>query len=156
MGCNLRIAEVRKAAKITQEELAKKLGINRATLSKYENGTIDLSLSQLQKIADALNVPLGALTISEEEAQKIASKIGVEPNLIIETWLTPQELERIHESAGSVTDERQAAIEEKRLDNLICRKAKQLNIAGKQKLVEHADLLIGNAEYKKNEPPKNE
>lgn len=54
MGYNLRIAEVRKAAKITQEELAKKLGINRATLSKYENGTIDLSLSQLQKIADAL------------------------------------------------------------------------------------------------------
>ena len=32
MGYNLRIAEVRKATKITQEELAKKLGINRATL----------------------------------------------------------------------------------------------------------------------------
>ena len=56
MGYILRIAEVRKAVKITQEELAKKLGINRATLSKYENGTIDLSLSQLQKIAEALGV----------------------------------------------------------------------------------------------------
>lgn len=54
MGYNLRLAEVRKAAKVTQEELAKRLGINRATLSKYENGTINLNLSQLQKIADAL------------------------------------------------------------------------------------------------------
>lgn len=54
MGYDLKLAEARKAAKITQKELAEKLGINRATLSKYENGTIDLNLSQLQKIADAL------------------------------------------------------------------------------------------------------
>ncbi len=50
----LRIA--RKKAGITQEELAAKLGINRATISKYENGSIEPSVSQLQKIAIELNV----------------------------------------------------------------------------------------------------
>lgn len=147
-----RIKEFRLKAGLTQSELAEKLGIPYQSIGQWERGLRSPKIETLQKIADALNVPLGVLTISEEEAQRIASKIGVEPNLIIETWLTPQELKRIHENAGRITDERQAAIEEKRLDNLICRKAKQLNIAGKQKLVEHADLLIGNAEYKKNEP----
>lgn len=51
-----KIREVRKAAKITQEELAQKLGVNRATISKYESGTIDLPTSQLYRIADALGV----------------------------------------------------------------------------------------------------
>lgn len=67
MNYNLRIAEVRKAAKVTQEELAKRLGINRATLSKYENGTIDLSLSQFQKIASVLGVPLSQLLTQNEQ-----------------------------------------------------------------------------------------
>ena len=147
-----RIKEFRLRAGLTQSELAEKLGIPYQSIGQWERGLRSPKIETLQKIADALNVSLGMLTIPEKEAQRIASKIGVDPNLIIETWLTPQELERIHENAGRITDERQAAIEEKRLDNLICRKAKQLNIVGKQKLVEHADLLIGNAEYKKDAP----
>lgn len=51
-----RIREARKAAGITQDELAKKLGVNRATISKYETGAIDLPSSQLQRLADALGV----------------------------------------------------------------------------------------------------
>lgn len=49
------IRKARRAAGITQEELAKQLEINRATVSKYESGAIDLSLGQLQKIAKILN-----------------------------------------------------------------------------------------------------
>lgn len=52
----LRVA--RKAAKVTQEDLAGVLGVNRATISKYETGQIEPSLSQLQIIADKLNINL--------------------------------------------------------------------------------------------------
>lgn len=45
----------RKVAGITQDGLAKILGINRATISKYESGQIMPSLDQLGKIAKALN-----------------------------------------------------------------------------------------------------
>ena len=55
------IRQARKAAKLTQEELAKMIGVNRATLSKYESGQIEPSLSQLRKIAHALNVPVTTL-----------------------------------------------------------------------------------------------
>lgn len=48
------IRKARKAAKITQEELAQIIGVNRATISKYENGDIVPSLAQLSKIARVL------------------------------------------------------------------------------------------------------
>lgn len=51
-GDKLRAA--RKAARLTQEELAEKIGVKRSVISKYENGIIDPSLSQVQSIADAL------------------------------------------------------------------------------------------------------
>ena len=56
-----RIRQARKAAGITQEELAHILGINRATLSKYESGVIEPSISQLISIASALNTSLPEL-----------------------------------------------------------------------------------------------
>lgn len=56
-----KIREARKAAVITQEELAKALGINRATLSRYESGAIDPPSSQLQRIASALGVSVDYL-----------------------------------------------------------------------------------------------
>ena len=52
-----RIKEARKYIGMTQNELAEKLGVNRATLSKYENGQIDPTVSQLAKIAEILGFP---------------------------------------------------------------------------------------------------
>ena len=54
------IRKARKKAGITQDGLASLLGINRATVSKYESGQIEPSLSQLGKIAKALDT-----TVSE-------------------------------------------------------------------------------------------
>ena len=48
------IRKARKAAKVTQEELAEMVGLNRATISKYESGAIIPTLGQLGKIARAL------------------------------------------------------------------------------------------------------
>lgn len=55
------IRKARKAKGITQEDLAKKLGINRATVSKYESGAVVPSVEQLTAISSALNVPIGSL-----------------------------------------------------------------------------------------------
>lgn len=51
------IKDARKKSGMTQNELAEKLGINRATLSKYENGQIDPTVSQLMKISEILGIP---------------------------------------------------------------------------------------------------
>lgn len=60
------IRQARKAAGMTQDDLAKALGINRATLSKYESGSIDLTVTQLIKIANTLGVSMYDLLNTKE------------------------------------------------------------------------------------------
>jgi len=51
-----KIKELRKEQNLTQEELSKKVGITRQTLSKLENGFIHkVSLQTFLKIIDILN-----------------------------------------------------------------------------------------------------
>ena len=54
-----RMRTIRKAKNKTQEDLAKYLGVNRATVSKYESGVIEPSLTQISRIAAFLEVPQG-------------------------------------------------------------------------------------------------
>lgn len=69
---------------MTQEQLAHTLGINRATLSKYESGAIDPPTSQIQSIAAALGVSplylLGDETATMSRADAVAS-MGLEDYL---------------------------------------------------------------------------
>ena len=56
-----RIQKVRKEKGITQEELAEKIGVKRAAISKYESGSIELTVSMLDKIAAALGTDLNSI-----------------------------------------------------------------------------------------------
>lgn len=53
-----RLAEFRQANGITQEQLAEKAGLDRANVSKIENGRYNVSIDILQRICDALSVEL--------------------------------------------------------------------------------------------------
>ena len=59
-GDKLRVA--RKAAKLTQAELAERIGVKRSVISKYENGIIDPTISQVQSLADALGTTVLNIT----------------------------------------------------------------------------------------------
>lgn len=62
-----RIKEEREIAKLTQEELADKVGITRAYLSKLENNHREPSMKLLQAIAEALGTSIKNL-IEERSA----------------------------------------------------------------------------------------
>ena len=54
---NFRIREIRDAQNISQEELAKRSGVSRATISGLENNPDAITTTEtLQKLAAALNV----------------------------------------------------------------------------------------------------
>lgn len=53
---NERIRELRIAKKISQVELAKKIGVTKQSVSNWENDNIQPSIDMLVKIARALNV----------------------------------------------------------------------------------------------------
>lgn len=75
------IREARKAAGITQEDLAHSVGINRATLSKYESGVIEPSVSQLLSIASALNTSLTEL-LGFEYGDGVLFTVDLSPELV--------------------------------------------------------------------------
>lgn len=66
-------ADVLKKLRIThglsQEELGKKLGLGKSTISMYETGQREPSLEILEAIADTFNVDMNTLTDSQSSAQ---------------------------------------------------------------------------------------
>ena len=57
-GLGQRIRHLRKARKLTLVEIAKKTGIDQATLSRIENGVMIGTLNSHMRIAPALGIPL--------------------------------------------------------------------------------------------------
>lgn len=53
-----RLREARKAANLTQEELANKIGIKRSTYGQFEQGRNEPNISVLPQLARELNKPI--------------------------------------------------------------------------------------------------
>lgn len=64
MGLNLKIARIRKG--LSQKQLADKVGISPATVSKAETGKFDLRLSTLIKLSKVLDVSIEELIPHEK------------------------------------------------------------------------------------------
>lgn len=57
---------------LNQEELGKKIGLAKSTISMYENGTREPNLETLEAIADIFNVDMNTLTDSKtKDTQKL-------------------------------------------------------------------------------------
>lgn len=65
MGLNLKIARIKK--NLSQKELAKLAGISPATVSKAENGKINLRIYTIKKISKVLDIPVTELFFDENE-----------------------------------------------------------------------------------------
>jgi transcriptional regulator with XRE-family HTH domain len=64
IGSLIRI--MRKAAGLSQMELAERVGISYQQIQKYEKGVSEISVSRLSQIAHALNIPLSRFVPDEE------------------------------------------------------------------------------------------
>lgn len=70
MSIGQRIKQVRKANKITQDDLAEKIGTTKQTIYKYENGIItNIPSTKIELIAKTLNVTPDYLMGWDEEKQ---------------------------------------------------------------------------------------
>lgn len=68
-----RLRTVRKARRLTQEELGQILGFSRGTMSKYETGFLEPNLETLVKIARFFNVSVDYLVGVKSERNKLKS-----------------------------------------------------------------------------------
>ena len=63
------LRDLRIKAGLSQEELARKLGLAKSTISMYENGQREPSLETLEAIADTFNVDMNTLTDSKKSVE---------------------------------------------------------------------------------------
>lgn len=61
------LVALRKKANLTQEELAKGLGVGRSTVTMYEKGLREPNFEMLENIADYFNVPMAELLGGESK-----------------------------------------------------------------------------------------
>lgn len=66
-----RIRQLRRDAKLTQDELAERCGANRVTIANYELGKYQPSIEALERLADALGTSPDVITgRAEKEEEK--------------------------------------------------------------------------------------
>lgn len=76
-----RIAAARRAAGLTQTELAAKLDWSRNTLVHYEYGRRAIAVDRIEQIAAALNIPPATLLITDDSLARVITQIAGDPYL---------------------------------------------------------------------------
>lgn len=69
-----KIKVLRKTRGLTQDQLAKMLGLQRATISNYEIGRRSPHLTDLKNIANALGVSLEYFAVEDEDIYNLISR----------------------------------------------------------------------------------
>ena len=67
----LEIKRLRQEHKMTQEELGKLIGVQRAQISKLENGMSNLTIGTVMKLFSALNARVHFKVLSQEETSSL-------------------------------------------------------------------------------------
>ena len=70
----LRLAYLRRNAKMSQKDLAEKIGSTASTISKYENGTLEPNLDTLERMADLFGVSMDFLLGYREKPTNITGQ----------------------------------------------------------------------------------
>jgi transcriptional regulator with XRE-family HTH domain len=65
-----KVKTLREEKEISQEEISKKIGISRTSYIKFEKGEKELTLSELQKLADILDFHIGDFLDNEKNVEK--------------------------------------------------------------------------------------
>lgn len=65
-----RIKGIRKVKGITQEQLAKRMGISVTYLSRIERGSSKINLNRISEICELLNVPMNYILVGTAEKSK--------------------------------------------------------------------------------------
>jgi len=125
----MNIKQARKKKKLKQKELAALIGFSESSISKYEQGLVQIPGTVLERISKVLEVPLSEICSWDNEFNsngKLAKEVKI--------------FEEIQNSFGSDAVSLLNAFD-------------TLNSSGKEKACEYVSDLTENEKYTKKEPP---
>lgn len=168
-----KLREARKAAGITQEQLALALNINRATISKYENGTIDIPVQQAKAISRILGIDWKELYPEDKQGAAIAADVieraglklvskkdGVDGRIFLTKESMDRLKERTSEERKKESEEIEAMLAELEAEKdapselKILQAYHKLNLDGQQKAVERVQELTEIPRYQATATPQ--
>lgn len=138
------IRKARKERGITQEELAKRIGVNRATVSKYESGQISIPFAQVLAIAEALDMTLYDLSPEFPEQHKQIMAASFEAGYFAREEENREEIE-------FAINEMQARESDPLYVNLIAA-YQRLNADGQREAVRLVEIIAGNPIFQRTAP----
>lgn len=142
LGENLRAARV--AAKLTQEELAEKLGTTKSAISRYEQGKREPALAQIAKIAAVLHVRMDSLL--EPEKFESGEDLDKERKRRIDQMQPGgEEVTVIHKAGGEVQ------IIDHQKEQLLST-YEMLDGEDRCSLIRHGELLASQPKYRDTDP----
>lgn len=78
MEINEKLKDLRTFKNLSTYDLAKKVGIPQSTISKLENGNRKIDIDILQKISNAMNVPIAIFFQKQSPSEILGKKITVD------------------------------------------------------------------------------
>ena len=96
------VKALRKENNISLTDFAKKLGINKSTLSRYENGTRKIPMEDIAAFANALNVTPEYLLLDDQPQPKHFETIAAH----LDGDLTKEEWEEVIQYANYIRNKR--------------------------------------------------
>ena len=78
----------RRSKKITQTELANRIGVSRDTIARIESGKARIYLAQAVAMADALDIMLQDLLMQDEQKEEIAENMSLSQQNVHVTYKT--------------------------------------------------------------------
>lgn len=107
MSTSDRIKEARKAAGLTQKELASKLGVKHSAVSKYEQGrVVNLKRETIANIAAVLNVKPSWLMCMDDSPKKTTIELSEKELAIIDMFRAMNEegQEKVYDYIRDLTE----------------------------------------------------
>ena len=145
MGFSENLKKIRSEKGISQQELAKKIGVSQTAIYQWEKGTRTPKIDAIAKLANALAVPPIQLFTVEENGEQIIELSNPHMSMEnIEDYLNvilPEYLEECRKEGNLFN-----SIDNK---NIILEKMELLNNDGQKKAIEQVELLTKVPEYQK-------
>lgn len=97
-----RLKELRQEKKLSQKELAKKIGVHYRTLQNWENGESQIKPDKAQKLAEHFGVSVGYLLGYSDTSELIKDMI---PHAVVDDNGNPTSLEEIQNSVFTTSED---------------------------------------------------
>ena len=143
------LKEARKAAKLTQEQLAELVGVTGVTIMRYENNLRKPNQEMFDRLVAALNVPhcMLAIGVSQEEWDTIPAGLQEALENASHTLQIAAREKGLNTSLDDVE-----AKEEHAMKHQLAAAFSRLNYQGQKEAVRSVEIIAGNPIYQRTPP----